>query len=261
MTVVCQSRSLFTMTEKEPTQSNEVFSFHLLELPILRLPRFLLSPVGRRPNIGLKHAESFFTMGLGESIRSARRYHLKRVAFFAWWNDETALDRFLDRPESRPWTMGWHVRMRLYRRWGAVSELRDAFVDPALADPDQPIVAVTLARLNIRETRRFIQWGKPVESQVRDHPGKTLALAAMRPLNSFSTFSIWQNEREMIRMVQGQDANRDGSSHRLAMVERQRRDFHHQFTTMRFTPFFEKGAWDGKSNYIRFPSISSGLTH
>lgn len=69
----------------------------------------------------------------------------------------------------------------------------------------------------------------------------------MRPLNVFSTFSIWDNESEMLNMVRGHDAIKDGKSYHLAMKERSRKDFHHQFITMRFKPFKEIGTWNGKA--------------
>lgn len=180
---------------------------------------------------------------------AAPRYNFKTVAFFAWWNHESALSDFLERPAHKFLNDGWHVRMKLYRRWGEVAELKDATVTPELAMPNRPVVAVTLARLNILETRRFVRWGRPVESQVRDHKGNNLALAAIRPLNTFSTFSIWKNESEMLNMVSGRNKLSDGDSHKLAMQERVRKDFHHEFTTMRFVPFKEIGVWNGKSNY------------
>lgn len=230
-------------------RSEEIFSFHLAELPLTSGLKFLMHPAYKQKLSGLKHAESFFTMNLGESILSPHRYNLTNVAFFAWWDDETALNNFLQEPPNRFFERGWHVRMRLYRRWGEIKELKPAVVDPNLADPDKPVVAVTLARLNVRETARFAKWGRPVESQVRNHPGKTLALAAIRPLNTFSTFSVWRNESEMLNMVSGKDKERDGESHRLAMQERVRKDFHHEFSTMRFTPLVEAGVWNGKSDY------------
>lgn len=78
--------------------------------------------------------------------------------------------------------------------------------------------------------------------------GKTLALAALRPPNTFSTFSIWKNEHEMTSMVSGRDEDHDGR-HLAAMKERVRRDFHHEFTTLRFVPLKEVGAWKGHSNF------------
>lgn len=227
----------------------EIFSFHLAHVPLLKLPSFLLCPLYKQKISGLKHSESFFTMNLGEPIMAAPRYNFKTVAFFAWWDQESALSDFLGQPAHKFLEDGWHVRMKLYRRWGEVAELKNATVTPELATPDKPVVAVTLARLNILETRRFIKWGRPVESQVRDHKGNNLALAAIRPLNTFSTFSVWKNESEMLNMVSGRNKLNDGDSHKLAMQERVRKDFHHEFTTMRFVPFKEVGVWNGKSNY------------
>lgn len=188
-------------------------------------------------------------MNLGEPIMSALRYSFKNFAFFAWWRDEVFLDEFLQQSPYHFFEGGWHVRMKLYRRWGEITELKNAAIDSNLALPNQPVVAVTLARLNLLQTRRFIRWGKPVERQVRDHKGQILALAAIRPLNTFSTFSIWKNEAEMINMVQGKNKSYDGESHKLAMQERVRKDFHHEFSTMRFAPFKEIGVWNGKSGY------------
>ena len=229
--------------------SREVFSFHLANVSLLKLPAFILCPLFKQKIPGLKHSESFFTMNLGEPIVSAPRYNLKTIAFFAWWNQESDLSDFLSQPAYKFLEEGWHVRMKLSRRWGEVVELKDAIVIPELATPDNPVVAVTLARLNILETLRFIKWGRPVESQVRDHRGKKLALAAIRPLNTFSTFSIWKNESELLNMVNGRNSLNDGNSHKLAMQERIRKDFHYQFTTMRFVPFKEVGVWNKGSNY------------
>ena len=229
--------------------SKEIFSFHLAHLPWKHMPGFLRRTAHESKAPGLQHSESFLTMNLGAPILSFTRYSFKSVAFFAWWSEESFLGRFLSQPSNRFLEEGWHVRMKLYRRWGEVAELQNAIVDVALATPEKPVVAVTLARLNLSETRRFIQWGKPVENQVRDHPGKTLALAAIRPLRTFSTFSVWQNESEMLNMVGGKNKLRDGESHRSAMAERIRKDFHSEFMTMRFVPFKEMGTWNGKSNY------------
>jgi len=229
--------------------SKEIFSFHLVNLPLIKVPRFLLYPMYKNKVPGLNHSESFITMNLGAPIMSARRYNFKTVAFFAWWSEEFFLNEFLKRPSHKFLEGGWHVRMKLYRRWGEIHELRDAVVDPGLATTDKPVVAVTLARLKILEAPRFIKWGKPVENRIRDHKGKTLALAAMRPFNTFSTFSVWKNEIEMVNMVHGRDKLYDGENHKLAMQERARKDFHYEFATMRFTPFKEVGTWDGKMNY------------
>ena len=53
----------------------------------------------------------------------------------------------------------------------------------------------------------------------------------------------------MIRMVQG-DNSKEGDRHKSAMVERARRPFHYEFTTIRFLPFKESGSWKGDANFL-----------
>src|SRR5690606_26375621 len=110
--------------------------------------------------------------------------------------------------------------------------------------PEEPVVAVTVARMRLPEVPRFLRWGKPVERQVRDHPGTTLALAAFRPPRTIATFSVWRTVREMEEMVRGRSAPAD-RRHADAMAERRRRDFHHEFATYRFRPLAEHGTWGG----------------
>ncbi len=229
--------------------STEIFSFHLVKLPLLKLPKFLLCPVHKCKIPGLRYSESLLAMSLGEPIVSVRRYEPSTAAFFAWWSAESFLDEFLERPIHRFFGEGWQVRMKLYRRWGEVAELRQAQIASDVAVADKPMVAVTLARLDLLQTPRFIRWGMPVERQVRDLQSQSLALAAIRPFNTFSTFSVWQSESKMVQMVQGSGNLSGGDSHRLAMGARVHKDFHHEFSTMRFAPFKEVGVWNGKSGF------------
>ena len=73
----------------------------------------------------------------------------------------------------------------------------------------------------------------------------------MRPLNTFCTFSIWKSEEQMINMVNGKDNKKDGEDHKQAMIERARKPFHFEFSTMRFIPIKEEGKWNGRSNYLK----------
>ncbi|MCX6123587.1 MAG: hypothetical protein NTV34_02380 [Proteobacteria bacterium] len=229
----------------------EIFSYHLVRVSILRSIQYIFFPPSYKRFPGLKHHEFFFTMKLGEPIFSPRRFSISTLALIAWWQDEHALDRFLDIQSNKFITKdGWHVRLKKYRFWGRVKEIGDCYTHSEQPKPNTPVVGITLARLKLSQTLRFIKWGKPVELQVRDHPGKLLGLAAMRPLNTFSTFSIWKNEAEMINMVQGALKERDGAEHRVAMQERKKKDFHHEFMTMRLIPTREVGAWSGKSNWF-----------
>lgn len=189
---------------------------------------------------------------------------------FAAWESEAALDHFLgksrlgksrlgesDTAASRlgeTFANGWHVRLEFMRRWGNIRGLPDLPIQAGTQDPTQPVVAVTLARLKHTQIPRFIKWGKPVERLVRDHPGTTLALAGTHPTRTVSTFSVWSTQQQMTDMVRGHSAVAEPTRHAEAMIERSRKDFHFEFTTLRFRPLSEHGTWQGRSNIVPSPA-------
>ncbi|RMG15902.1 MAG: hypothetical protein D6729_11750 [Deltaproteobacteria bacterium] len=222
----------------------ELFSYHLIRAPVHQVAARLMNSRALRAVPGLRHAECLIPMRMGHPVLRPSRYHFTTLALFAFWNDEVSLERFLEAPPYPVFARaGWHVRMRFYRRWGTYTGLDEATVYRDLGGSHGPVIGVTFARLKLSETFRFQRWGRPVEAQVRDHPGVIRAAVAYRPLNTFSTFSVWQSEEEMLGMVHGHRTEVDGTQHRRAMVERERRPFHHEFTTMRFLPLSEHGEW------------------
>jgi hypothetical protein len=136
-------------------------------MPVLRTVTALV----RAPKApGLRHMEILAGMRLGAPVVSLHRMQLHRVAVFAEWDDEAALQSFLTQhPFGRKLVAGWHVRLEFVRRWGSVREFLER---------GEPVVAVTLARMRLPQLPRFIRWGRPVESQVRDHPETTRAVRA-----------------------------------------------------------------------------------
>lgn len=226
-------------------------TFHLAHVPV----RITAAAMRRAPTAaevpGLRYAEALATMRLGAPVVSGHRMQLRRMAFFAHWQDEAALEAFLGaHPLGRRLAHGWHVRLEFLRRWGQVRELGDLPEVADRSDPAEPVVAVTLARMRLPELPRFIHWGRPVERLVRDHPATTLALAAVRPPRTVSTFSIWRSAREMTGMVHGRSDVEAPHRHAEAMLERERRDFHHEFTTLRFRPLAEHGSWEGRTGLV-----------
>lgn len=233
-----------------------LFSFHLTQIPVTTTVSLLRRP----PHAdGLRYAECLSLMRLGAPVLSPDRMQLRRLAMFARWDDEAALESFLAGRDGAWFAAGWHVRMTFLRRWSGLAALPDL---PARADiwsDEEPVVAVTLARMRLPEVPRFLSWGKPVERLVRDHPGATLALAAMRPPRSISTFSVWESVRAMTDMVHGRNPGGSSGSHSSieqparhaeAMAERARRDFHREFATFRFRPLSERGSWLGRGDYV-----------
>lgn len=228
-----------------------LFTFHLAKTTFKFALKTLWNPPETENVPGLIHAECMTCMTLGSQIFSPSRILIRQVAVFAQWENEEAINNFLENDNlGKTLAKGWHTRLVYLRQWGTINE----FVVPKdvneLDDPNAPVVAVTLARMKIFQVPRFIHWGRPVEKLVRDHSGVFLALAAIRFPRTVSTFSIWKSQKEMVDMVHGHSPVPQPKRHAQAMKERERKDFHFQFTTLRFKPIAEYGSWEGRSNII-----------
>src|SRR5688572_5059004 len=228
-----------------------VFTFHCVKTEIGTTVRALCRPPTRKQVRGLSHAECMTRMTLGAPILSPARMQLRHLTMFAAWESDVAVDEFLGGTSlGRALAAGWHVQMAFQRRWGYVSEFDGLAESVGEQDPTAPVVAVTLARMRLSQVPRFIRWGRPVEELVRDHPGTTLAMAAMRLPRTVSTFSVWRSQREMLDMVRGHSSVPRPERHAVAMVERQRKDFHFEFTTLRFRALAEYGEWEGRRGIV-----------
>lgn len=230
----------------------KIFTFGLARASAFQSLSALMRPSARLGVPGFVHAEFLTQMRLGSAILSTRRMQLRNLTMFAAWESEEAIEQFLSKSElGHAFAAGWHLRMRFLRRWGSVREFADLPEDTGGSDPSAPVAAYTLARLKIPEVPRFIKWGRPVEEQVRDHPETTMALAAIRYPRSVSTFSIWTSQQAMTDMVRGRGKAEGPERHAAAMAERERRNFHHEFTTLRFRPLSEHGSWQGRSEFVK----------
>lgn len=236
-----------------------LFTFHFAKVKIGTAVGALLRPPTGERVPGLNHAECMWKMTLGAPIMSPARMQLRQLTMFASWESESAIDDFLSSTElGRAFASGWHVRLAFLRRWGHISEFDGLPISIGEQDPEAPVVAVTLARMKLPQVPRFIRWGKPVEELVRDHPSTTLAAAAMRLPRTVSTFSVWNSQREMVDMVRGHSAVPQPERHAAAMAERRRKDFHFEFTTLRFRAIAEHGEWEGRTNIV--PTIKTQNT-
>jgi len=227
------------------------FSYHIVSTSYITALRAILFPPTASNTPGLVHAECMTAMTLGSNIFSPSRMQLRKLILFAQWETEEAIDTFLTKNKlGKALTKGWHIRLLFLRQWGSINEFKITKETNQIADNNSPVVAVTLARMRLMEVPRFIRWGKPVETLVRDHPGTTLSMASIRLPRTVSTFSIWKSQQEMTEMVHGHSNVQQPKRHQDAMKERDRKDFHFEFTTLRFKPISEFGEWNGVSNYI-----------
>lgn len=228
-----------------------IFSYHLVKTSTVSALRTIAFPPRKATIPGLIHAEWMSAMTLGSALFSPSRILPSQLVMFAQWNEESAIDQFLNRTAiGHVLANGWHTRLEFIRQWGTISEFEIPCETRELKSPNSSVVAVTLARMKLLQVPRFLHWGRPVEKLVRDHPGTTLSLASIRFPRTVSTFSIWRSQKEMVDMVFGRSPVPDPKRHVNAMKERERKDFHFEFTTLRFRPISEAGEWNGGTNFI-----------
>jgi hypothetical protein len=190
-------------------------------------------------------------MTLGSPIISTSRFLINQVAIFAQWENEEALENYLrNKKFGKILNNGWHVRLLFMREWGKITGFKIPKEKAILENESSTVVAVTIARMKPFAIPRFLKWGRPVEKLVRDHQGTIFSLASIKFPNTVSTFSIWKTEKEMTNMVHGHSNMPKPKRHSNAMKERDRKDFHFEFTTLRFKPISEFGMWKGKQNFI-----------
>lgn len=227
-----------------------VFSYHLVKLSLISALRTILFPIQPKNVSGLVYAETMSAMVLGSSIFSKSRFFNREIVVFAQWDNENYLNEFLESNSiGKQIAKGWHIRLEFLRQWGRISgfQIPDSEIT---IDDEKPVVAVTIARMKYSQIPRFLRWGRPVEKQVRDDKETTLSLASIRYPNIISTFSIWKTQKAMNNMVRGHSKVPKPERHINAMKERDRKDFHFEFTTLRFRPFAEFGEWNHKQNFI-----------
>lgn len=227
-----------------------VFSYHLVKLSLTSALRMMTFPIHSKKIQGLIHAETMSAMILGSSVFSKSRIFNREIVVFAQWENEDYLNKFLQtHAYGKKIAKGWHIRLEFVRQWGKISGFQIPTLVTAIAN-EKAVVAVTIAKMKYTQIPRFLRWGRPVEKQVRDHNGTTLSLASIRYPNIISTFSIWKTQKEMTDMVHGHSKMPQSKRHINAMKERERKDFHFEFTTLRFRPLTEYGEWNNKQNYI-----------
>ncbi|WP_417265890.1 hypothetical protein [Brumimicrobium sp.] len=231
-----------------------IFSYHLVKTTYLKALRILLFSPSSKSISGLIHIECMSFMTLGSKVFSPSRFFSRKIIVIAQWENESDLLHFLENHQlGKTLIKGWHTRLKFIRQWGRFKGFEIPKVDVELNNPNTPVVALTIARMKLFQVPRFIHWGRPVERLVRDHPGTTLALASIKLPRTVSTFSVWKSQKEMTDMVHGHSNIHQPKRHANAMKERSRKNFHYEFTTLRFISLSEHGEWDDRKNII--PSL------
>lgn len=176
-------------------------------------------------------------------LASTRPPSFRRVALIAFWDDEPSLDQFVDtHPLGERFRDGLHARMRPLRAHGSWTGL-PANVPAGRAVPHEgPVVVLTLGRLRMSQTVRFLRTSRPAERSAAGDGAMLWGAAAARP-PFVATISIWESSQATAAYAYGHQR----PQHLDAIREQQRKDFHRESAFIRFAPVRLEGALGGRN--------------
>jgi hypothetical protein len=220
-----------------------IVSLHIADLKsrrsALRLTRTRLD---RSTAHGLRYAE--ITTAAPLSGRLLPRPNLGRVGLIAGWDDEPALEAFLaGHPLAEELAHGWHVRLQPTRVFGAWPQLPGLPVAEVPMDDMEPVAVLTLGRLKLSQTPRFLRASAAAEGLAVRDPALLAATGLARPPRLVATFSLWRTASAMRAYARGE---RD-RAHLAAVQAHAARPFHHASAFVRFRPYAAVGEWDGRN--------------
>jgi hypothetical protein len=210
---------------------------HLVDVGLTRAPRLLARTPQPARTPGLVYADTLAAAKLGPALLPRPRPG--RVALFAVWRDDAALDRFVvDDPRAAVFGRGSSVRLRPLRARGACTALPPLVADAVTgAVDDEPVAVLTYGRLKLHRLGAFLAASARAEADVVDHPGLITGTGLTRLPRLVSTFSLWRSAAAM------HDYAHHGAGHSAALRAVTIRDFHHESIFIRFRPYAATGEW------------------
>lgn len=217
-----------------------IASLHIAEVGARGAIPLLLAPPRRSRVRGLLYAETLTMAPLGEPLLPPRR--LGRVGLLAAWEDESALDAFLEGDRvARRLAGGWLVRLEPLRISGAWTGLESLPAQPRPVDDGDPVAVLTLGRLRLRRTGAFRDSAGPAEAAALAAPALVAGTGLARPPRLVATFTLWRSAAAMRAYAYGAS-----EAHVAAMAAHRAEPFHHESAFVRFRPFGSRGTWDGR---------------
>lgn len=222
-----------------------VASFHLVRERRWRAPLVLARLGLDRRRLRVVDGLVFWRLlGTARADETASSSDLRRSALFAVWEDEEALDRFLDRhPITRRWEdaeEAWHVRLRGaggHGAWRGVAVLEGL----ERGDASGPVAVLTRADVRPRSWRAFTRASRRVGPEVRAAPG-LLAVVGIGevPVARLGTFSLWASLDAALAFATKVPEHRE-------VVRRTRAgDWYGEELFARFEPYASAGTWGGR---------------
>ena len=109
-------------------------------------------------------------------------------------------------------------------------------------DDAEPAAVLTLGRLRLTQTVRFLRASAIAEGLALRDPSLITATGLARLPSLVATFSLWRSTAAMRAYVLGDV----GSGHVDAIHAHAARPFHHESAFIRFRPHRARGSWDGR---------------
>lgn len=162
-----------------------------------------------------------------------------RSTLIGFWDDEERYDAFVaTHPVGRRFSGCLELRLRPLRAYGSWPGLPEDLPRSRSVEHDGAAVVLTLGRLRLSQTIRFLQTSRPAERASTENDGMIWATAAARP-PFVATISIWRDGHAARGYAFGQGPHSD------AIAEQRRKDFHRQSAFIRFAPLRTDGLLDG----------------
>ena len=201
--------------------------------------RSALSLLRRTPRPGTTPGLRDATVALAAPLRSSflPSPDLGRVALVAFWDDDHALDEFLRTDQlAAALDGGWNARLEPVRAHGSWPGLPTDLATSRGAAHEGPAVVLTLGRLRLTQTVRFLRASARAEGQLLGSPGLVWATGLGRP-PFVGTCSLWRDTRSLATYAYGAA----GPAHADAIAAGQAKPFHHRQAFIRFRPCASSG--------------------
>jgi hypothetical protein len=198
----------------------------------------------RRPLRAVDGLELWRLLGTGRGRSTGLGVEPRRIALFAVWRDEPALDRFLaGHPIAARWgkaAESYSVRLRLTSGHGS---WRGFGVDRLATHPSSsgPRAVLTRASVAVRAWPRF---AASAQRAARSLPSPAEGLLNVcgigeAPVGRLGTFSLWQSGAAIDRFVA------EHAVHRAIAGAARRDGWYREEWFARFEPYGSTGTWDG----------------
>jgi hypothetical protein len=217
-----------------------IASVHIADVSKRAALRLLQAKLDSANVPGLRYGEMVVGAPLGGGLLP--RPDFGRVGLIAAWDDDRAIEGFLARhPLPRQLEHGWHVRLQPTRIFGAWPPMSGLLAEEEPMDDAEPAAVLTIGRLRLSQTVRFLRASAAAEELVVRDPGVLASTGLARFPRLVSTFSLWRTIASMRAYAHGHTE----PGHLAAVQAHAAQPFHHESAFIRFRPYAAQGNWDG----------------